>query len=114
MAHLLLLSAVAAGLRGRRPLLRRLLGRARLLRLLRISVGGLLLGLRLRIGMAVRLLLRLACEGRLLRAHLGRRQPPGGRRAPALEQRKDIHWSTSQRIGRSGEVPASREAFKDS
>ncbi|AXK82335.1 hypothetical protein DW352_18525 [Pseudolabrys taiwanensis] len=61
------------------------------------------------------LLRRLPRERRLLRAHLGRRQPPpGGRRAPALEQRKDIHWSTSQRIGRFGAIPASREAFKNS
>jgi hypothetical protein len=102
--HLLLLSAaVAARLNRRGTLLLRRLLRPRLLRL-RVSVGGRLLR---------RLALR-AGEGGLLRARFRRRQLAAGPGRAALEQRKDIHWSTSQRIGRSGVIPACGEAPKDS
>jgi hypothetical protein len=96
MPHLLLLlsATIAAGLNGGWPLL-----------LLRPRLW-------LRVGMAVRLGLR--GERSLLRARFGRRQRSARFSRAALEQRKDIHWSTSQRIGRSGVIPAGREVLDDS
>jgi hypothetical protein len=96
MPHLLLLlsATIAAGLNGGWPLL-----------LLRPRLW-------LRVGMAVRL--RLRGERSLLRARFGRRQRSARFSRAALEQRKDIHWSTSQRIGRSGVIPAGREVLDDS
>jgi hypothetical protein len=100
MPHLLLLlsATIAAGLNGGWPLL-----------LLRPRLW-------LRVGMAVRLglCLRLRGERSLLRARFGRRQRSARFSRAALEQRKDIHWSTSQRIGRSGVIPAGREVLDDS